>query len=116
LPAKINGVPYKEKHSRSGETREENEVVWLCSLAANVKGGSRISLEGGRRWRRRPARAPLAGDAPVVLQRWGGVKQMQIDVVVPVVVSICSEMAPVWRNRSQTPTVASSFVHVGFGV
>jgi hypothetical protein len=41
---------------------------------------------------------------------------MQIDVVVPVVVSICSEMAPVWRNRSQTPTVASSFVHVGFGV
>jgi hypothetical protein len=30
---------------------------------------------------------------------------MQIDVVVPVVVSICSEMAPVWRNR-QPPMVA----------
>jgi hypothetical protein len=42
-PAKINGVSYEEKHSRGGETREENEeVARMCSPTADVKGGRRI--------------------------------------------------------------------------
>jgi hypothetical protein len=42
-PAKINGVPYEEKHGRGGETREENEeVVQMFSPAADAKGGGQI--------------------------------------------------------------------------
>jgi hypothetical protein len=48
-------------------------------------------VDGG--WARRPVLDPLAGDAPAVLQRREGAKRMQIDVVVPVVVSIFSENA-----------------------
>jgi hypothetical protein len=52
LTAKINDVLYEEKHGRGGETREENEeVARMCSPVVDVKGGSRILQEGGRRWR-----------------------------------------------------------------
>jgi hypothetical protein len=59
-----------------------------------------VTVDGG--WGRRPTQAPLAGGALIVHQRREGAKLLQIDVVVPVVVSICSENAwTLWIERPE---------------